>query len=454
MIDRAASRFQVDPVRGSFIKAIAYAAGLKLLDERTGIVWDYTHRRLPGRDEVIRFELFLPGDRDEGIATFCNRLNQHNKHYMAVPGRVLILSGSRALSNGGNWRAMSNFASLCRDTYQIGVFLSLHAARPTDVIEPSDEEEFETVLTNGNVHGHLYFTYCQVAADGTLGTKVVALDPRSAATAHLPNFCSRMRAVWAACLNKQLEAEGCLERVDLRTLQAQGIFDEPTIHEGLAVSALERRGQRTDRGDANRAIRQRNAGRQRFTQHIELVERVVALIAAALTSVRASPTSALALSRKSMNQLRRAIWRRRRDLRVRFVSRRFGVVAMNDGSAAVLSKSQLIISAASGADAITEFLRSARAASAPTNSPAGDALAVQNVAHAARIQHNIDVIKFLSVRGGSADPPAPTTHSDGAGRLAASAEIARDAVSLGHKGQDSERVEPDNPPARPGHSTI
>jgi hypothetical protein len=70
------------------------------------------------------------------------------------------------------------------------------------------------------------------------------------------------REKWAEINNLLLEKKGIEERIDHRTLKAQGIDREPTIHIGAAAWALEKRGIRTERGDRNREIQQRNLERE------------------------------------------------------------------------------------------------------------------------------------------------------------------------------------------------
>jgi hypothetical protein len=50
----------------------------------------------------------------------------------------------------------------------------------------------------------------------------------------------------AGLSNKYLEANGRPERVDLRSYEAQGIDQIPTVHMGPADTAMERRGIQTD----------------------------------------------------------------------------------------------------------------------------------------------------------------------------------------------------------------
>lgn len=54
----------------------------------------------------------------------------------------------------------------------------------------------------------------------------------------------RLREMWSNILNDTLESIGSLERVDHRSLKAQGIDRAPTVHEGVAVRAMAKRGER------------------------------------------------------------------------------------------------------------------------------------------------------------------------------------------------------------------
>ena len=62
------------------------------------------------------------------------------------------------------------------------------------------------------------------------------------------------RAAWAEICNQALEQNGHAERVDHRSYVRQGIDQIPTVHLGVAASAMEKRGIRTERGDLNREI--------------------------------------------------------------------------------------------------------------------------------------------------------------------------------------------------------
>lgn len=63
------------------------------------------------------------------------------------------------------------------------------------------------------------------------------------------------RQDWAAAQNAALEAAGRMERVDMRSLERQGVEDRlPQKHLGPTASTLERKGVSSERGDENRKI--------------------------------------------------------------------------------------------------------------------------------------------------------------------------------------------------------
>ena len=63
------------------------------------------------------------------------------------------------------------------------------------------------------------------------------------------------RQDWAAAQNAALKAAGRMERVDMRSLERQGVEDRlPQKHLGSTASALERKGVSSERGDENRKI--------------------------------------------------------------------------------------------------------------------------------------------------------------------------------------------------------
>jgi hypothetical protein len=62
------------------------------------------------------------------------------------------------------------------------------------------------------------------------------------------------REQWANLVNRHLERHGHEARVDHRSLEAQGIDREPTVHLGYAANEMAQRGAQSDRMDALQAV--------------------------------------------------------------------------------------------------------------------------------------------------------------------------------------------------------
>ena len=98
------------------------------------------------------------------------------------------------------------------------------------------------------------------------------------------------RAAWADVSNRHLERAGREERIDHRSNAARGLDEIPTIHEGVAAQALERRGIISDRCELNRQIKADNALLRELKAEIKkvtaLVARTVPAIAEGLEKLR------------------------------------------------------------------------------------------------------------------------------------------------------------------------
>ena len=98
------------------------------------------------------------------------------------------------------------------------------------------------------------------------------------------------RVAWADVTNRYLESAGREERIDHRSNAARGLDEQPTIHEGVTVQALERKGIVSDRCEMNRQIRADNALLRELKAEIKklaaLVARTVPAIAEGLEKLR------------------------------------------------------------------------------------------------------------------------------------------------------------------------
>ena len=98
------------------------------------------------------------------------------------------------------------------------------------------------------------------------------------------------RAAWADVSNRCLELAGREERIDHRSNAARGLDEIPTIHEGVAAQALERKGIISDRCEINRQIKADNALLRELKAEVKklaaLVARTVPAIAEGLEKLR------------------------------------------------------------------------------------------------------------------------------------------------------------------------
>lgn len=85
------------------------------------------------------------------------------------------------------------------------------------------------------------------------------------------------REAWATAVNRCLELAGHAERIDHRSHAARGLEERPTIHEGVAAQALERRGIISDRCELNRQIKADNALLRELKAEVKKLANLVAL---------------------------------------------------------------------------------------------------------------------------------------------------------------------------------
>ena len=100
----------------------------------------------------------------------------------------------------------------------------------------------------------------------------------------------KWRAAWADEVNLFLEQKGLDERIDHRSFADQGKDEQPTIHEGVAARAMEKKGIVSDRCELNRQIRRDNALLREIKAMVEnltlAVQSTITTIAHTLEQIR------------------------------------------------------------------------------------------------------------------------------------------------------------------------
>lgn len=251
---------------GSSTAAAAYRSGTRIVDEATGEVHDYTRK-----SGVLHTALMMPGGQPVDRAEFWSGVEVHHRRGDAVTARELRVALPAELDE------------LQRNALaeRIGQHLVEHYGVAADVCVHAPDRGGD----DRNFHAHILMSACSVSADGTLGKKVVELDPIHCQRRKISNAAEHLRPLWEQMYNDALADIGVDRRVDHRSHAARGLDIEPTIHLGSAASDMERKAKAraeaegreyvpvTDRGRHNRAVQQRNAEVIGITSRLSEVER-------------------------------------------------------------------------------------------------------------------------------------------------------------------------------------
>jgi hypothetical protein len=226
----------------------AYRAGEKLRDY-LGETHDY--RRKKG---VLHTELILPPDAPAWARSrqqLWVEADRSETRKNSTVARECIVALPTELDEDARKRVSVTLAKYLVDTYGVTADVSLHLP---------DKRKQESQ----NYHTHILFSTRKLEKDG-FRAKTRVLDAKETGR----NEIKKIREAWQNILNAELERAAVRERVDCRSLKAQGIDRIPLIHEGPS----ERPGHRTRR-ERNEAIRAENARRQqlRDTCHHERSE--------------------------------------------------------------------------------------------------------------------------------------------------------------------------------------
>jgi hypothetical protein len=198
--------------------AAAYRAGVKITDERTGEIHDYT--RKGGVDSA---ELVLPAGAPEWAgdrAALWNAAEKAETRKNSTVAREFEVALPSELSATERRALAMTFGQELAERHGCAVDVAIHA--------PGKEGD------NRNHHAHILCTTRRLTPEG-FGAKTRELDDQKTGEV------SRWRERWGELTNQALERAGQAERVDHRSLKDQGIDREPLPHLGPAATAIERR---------------------------------------------------------------------------------------------------------------------------------------------------------------------------------------------------------------------
>jgi hypothetical protein len=235
----------------SAIAGVAYRLGLRLLDRRTGQWHDYRRRQLG--EEIVRALTVAP----EGAPAWATdpaelwaRAEAAEKRKDAQVARDYRIPVPFGLTDQQAGDLAEEMARYIAEQLTTSVSLGLHRDGELDALgapKPPEKQGF---------HAHLYFPTRKLEeleqADGTsawgLGAKLVLLSNKNSSGA----FVERLNVKWAELANRFTAAHDLPADYDHRSYVRQEVPIEPQPTLGAAVTAMERRGFFTRRGDALR----------------------------------------------------------------------------------------------------------------------------------------------------------------------------------------------------------
>jgi ATP-dependent exoDNAse (exonuclease V) alpha subunit len=219
--------------------AAAYRAAERLRDESTGQTFDYTrkrgieHREIVLPSDAVKRDIQWPRERQ----ALWNAAEAAEKRKDARVAREYEVALPHELSKRERIELVRAFAQELADRYGAVVDVAIHAPH-----RDGDRR---------NHHAHVLTTTRVLTPTGLGAKTTIELKDADRAKQGLPPAkveLTAIRARWAELTNEHLAAKGSASRVDHRSLEAQGVERAPTTHVGPAVTALERRGVRTEVG--------------------------------------------------------------------------------------------------------------------------------------------------------------------------------------------------------------
>lgn len=257
----------------SAVASAAYRAGDVLDDAKYGKTHDYSKKSgVMSSDIVLPFSLKALGvsvDRE----TLWNTAEAAETRSDSRVAREWLINLPYELDEYDRHQLAINFAQKLCDDMDVIADVCIHRPvmkLPFDPnVPPSSKylREGEENPDPRNFHAHILVT----TRAPTIGpNKTLAFDPKlktpfewsnKKRKAHdLPSSMQeikRIREMWVDTANKVL-AEYHLPLMDARSYKDQGLDQQPTIKMGVEATAMERRGITTEKGNTNRAIKERN----------------------------------------------------------------------------------------------------------------------------------------------------------------------------------------------------
>ncbi|GCJ84858.1 conjugal transfer protein [Escherichia coli] len=213
----------------SAVASAAYRAGEKILDERTGVIHDYTRK-----NGVASAVILTPANAPAWCANraeLWNAVEKAERRKNSQLAREFELAIPRELTQDAARETVLNFV---RENF-------VSRGMIADVAFHN--------LGGSNPHAHIMLSMRAITPDG-FGEKVREWNDWTHA--------ETWRGSWADHANRALANAGYQEEIDHRSYERQGVEKTPGIHLGKSACAMEKWGIETERGEQNRLINRLN----------------------------------------------------------------------------------------------------------------------------------------------------------------------------------------------------
>jgi hypothetical protein len=221
---------------GGVMGSAAYRAAEKLLDERTGKIYDYSRRR-----GVLYKEIIAPQHAPAWVydrEKLWNAVEASEKRKDSQVAREIMVALPVELNASQRLKLVRGY--ILQQFIKAGMIADFVIHAPS---RHGDQR---------NYHAHILLTMREITPEG-FGRKMRKWNAKAC--------IYQWRQGWEQHVNQALQQAGLDCRIDGRSHANKGLDREPRLHLGHQATALERNGERSERGDANRAIEARNAAR-------------------------------------------------------------------------------------------------------------------------------------------------------------------------------------------------
>lgn len=244
----------------SMIAVSAYINAKSYTDDRTGMTFDYSNK-----SGVLYSYAYAIDENNKRVKIdnleLWNKAEQAEKRKDARVGREYIIAIPHELMQEGKRKqgleCVLEYCDRIAKRYNVAIEFAIH-----------DQDN-----GNKNFHAHILTTTRKATfkdselvltekSDLELSDKKLRQLGKKTGKEQITS----LRKLNADVSNKHLAKNGFDERVDHRTLDAQGIDRLPKLHLTRAEMELEKRGKKTKKGDYNRLIAEQNAIRKELQE--------------------------------------------------------------------------------------------------------------------------------------------------------------------------------------------